>query len=64
MKWRGRKESSNVEDRRGQVVKGAAGLGGVGIILYLVLMLMGVDPSAIIDAFGDDDAGYVETEQY
>ena len=28
MKWRGRKESSNVEDRRGQVVKGAAGLGG------------------------------------
>jgi len=52
MKWRGRKESSNVEDRRGQVVKGAAGLGGVGIILYLVLMLMGVDPSAIIDIAG------------
>jgi DNA-directed RNA polymerase subunit alpha len=24
----------------------------------------GFDPSAVIDAFGDDDAGYVETEQY
>ena len=63
MKWRGRKESSNVEDRRGQVVKGAAGLGGVGIILYLVLMLMGVDPSAIIDIAGTSQTGSGTTGQ-
>ena len=63
MKWRGRKESSNVEDRRGQVVKGAAGLGGMGIILYLVLMLMGVDPSAIIDIAGTSQTGSGTTGQ-
>jgi predicted metalloprotease len=53
MKWRGRKESSNIEDRRGQVVKGAAGLGGLGIILYIALTLLGVDPGAFIDIAGD-----------
>ena len=53
MKWRGRKESSNIEDRRGQVVKGAAGLGGLGIILYIALTLLGVDPGVFIDIAGD-----------
>jgi len=52
MDWRGRQGSSNVEDRRGQVVKGAAGLGGFGIILYIVLTLLGVDPGSIIGGGG------------
>jgi len=40
MKWQGRRQSSNVEDRRGRVVKGAVG-GGVGIgILTAVIMLI------------------------
>jgi len=63
MKWRGRKESSNIDDRRGQVVKGAAGLGGLGIILYIALMLLGVDPSAIIDIAGTSQTGSGTTGQ-
>jgi len=52
MRWRGRKGSSNVEDRRGIPVKGAVG-GGVGmVVLVVVAMLLGVDPSAIITGSG------------
>ena len=43
MKWQGRRQSSNVEDRRGTSYKGAAiggGLGGVGIIITLVIVLL------------------------
>jgi predicted metalloprotease len=43
MKWQGRRQSSNVEDRRGTVVRGAAiggGLGGAGIIITLVILLL------------------------
>jgi hypothetical protein len=43
MIWQGRRQSSNVEDRRGTVVKGAAiggGLGGAGIIITLVVLLL------------------------
>jgi DNA-directed RNA polymerase subunit alpha len=36
----------------------------VGLGLALKDSPPGFDPSAVIDAFGDDDAGYVETEQY
>lgn len=52
MRWRGRRGSSNVEDRRGVPVKGAVG-GGVGmVVLVVVAMLMGVDPSAILSGGG------------
>ena len=43
MKWQGRKQSSNVEDRRGTVVRGAAiggGLGGAGIVITLIILLL------------------------
>jgi uncharacterized protein len=40
MKWQGRRESTNVEDRRGRVVKGAVGGGVGGGILILVIMLI------------------------
>jgi predicted metalloprotease len=40
MKWQGRRESTNVEDRRGRVVKGAVGGGVGGGILVLVIMLI------------------------
>lgn len=48
MRWRGRRESSNVEDRRGISAKGIAG-GGIGtIIVVVVLYLLGGDPTSII----------------
>ena len=43
MKWQGRRQSSNVEDRRGAPAKGAAiggGLGGAGIIVVIILLLL------------------------
>ncbi len=50
MRWRGRKGSSNVEDRRGMPVKGAVG-GGVGLVAMVVIaMLFGVDPSALLQS--------------
>lgn len=50
MKWKGRKSSSNVEDRRGRGVSGGiigGGIGGVGLIIYLIFTLLGGDPSVI-----------------
>lgn len=51
MKWRGRKKSSNVEDRRGKSIsgKGIAGLGGVGIIIMVAIALITGNPTMILE---------------
>jgi uncharacterized protein len=57
MRWRGRRGSSNVEDRRGMPARGAVG-GGVGLLGAIILALVfGVDPSEIIGG-GGGAAGY------
>jgi len=49
MRWQGREGSRNVEDRRGSKGKVAAGgLGIGGIIVAVVIMLLGGDPSALL----------------
>ncbi len=48
MRWQGGRESSHVEDRRGQRLKIGAGLGGVGIIVAVVVMLLGGDPGQVL----------------
>jgi len=57
MRWRGRRKSSNIEDRRGQrpgggmrLPIGGKGLGGgIGtIVIILVAMYFGVDPSMFL----------------
>jgi predicted metalloprotease len=51
MRWQGREESENVEDRRGRGVsgRGAAGLGCVGLLVVLVIsMLTGADPRQLL----------------
>ncbi|MGA8052070.1 MAG: neutral zinc metallopeptidase, partial [Burkholderiales bacterium] len=49
MRWEGERQSENVEDRRGMGGRGLA-LGGVGtIIVTLVALYLGVDPSALLD---------------
>lgn len=49
MRWRGRSESSNVEDRRGIRVGRGAGIGGVGaIIVALIAMYFGQDPTVVL----------------
>jgi len=48
MRWKGRRESSNVEDRRGMSRKGIIG-GGIGtIVIIIVVMLLGGDPTSLL----------------
>lgn len=48
MRWKGRAQSDNVEDRRGSGGKVMAG-GGIGVVIIAVIvMLMGGDPSQVI----------------
>lgn len=48
MRWKGRRQSSNVEDRRGISSKGIVG-GGIGtVVIALIYFLLGGDPTSII----------------
>lgn len=49
MRWKGRRGSSNIEDRRGPRGKVAAGGGVIFIILALVVGLMGGDPMPLLE---------------
>jgi uncharacterized protein len=53
MRWRGRRQSENIEDRRGlRVSRGALG-GGIGTIaIVLLAMYLGVDPSVLLQGTG------------
>jgi uncharacterized protein len=52
MRWRGERQSDNVEDRRGMSISRGAkvgGIGGLGLVAIVVIsMFMGVDPSKIL----------------
>ncbi|MFN8422464.1 MAG: neutral zinc metallopeptidase [Anaerolineae bacterium] len=49
MKWRDRRQSTNVEDRRAIGTGQAAGIGGVGLLIVLALsLLFKVDPREIL----------------
>jgi hypothetical protein len=50
MRMEGRRESTNVEDRRGKrTVAAAGGIGIGGLIIYLIISLMGGDASAVME---------------
>ena len=50
MKWKGRQGSDNVEDRRGMSTGKMAVGGGIGtIVIVLIVLLLGGDPSAVVD---------------
>ena len=49
MRWRERRRSSNVEDRRGIPTRGLAVGGGLGtVVLLLLAVVMGVDPRELV----------------
>ncbi|MGH7680937.1 MAG: KPN_02809 family neutral zinc metallopeptidase [Candidatus Eiseniibacteriota bacterium] len=49
MRWRGREQSENVEDRRGVSGRGLAlGGGGVGLAVAILYLLLGGDPSQLL----------------
>ena len=57
---RGR-ESSNVEDRRGMRLGGGRSIGIGTVILALVAMYFGIDPSVVLQ--GGSPTGYVEQQE-
>jgi len=62
MLWRGRRESENIEDRRGISGGGIAIGGGLGtVVLLVVAMLFGVDPRALLQQTGEDPASGTTT---
>lgn len=57
MQWKGRRQSQNVEDRRGRGgprrgIAMGGGLSGVGILVLLAYMLLGGDPGALLQGGG------------
>jgi uncharacterized protein len=72
MKWQGRRQSTNVEDRRGTPVKGATIGGGIGggILIIIVILVVtfcgGGDLSQILNsglAFQEADSSYQVTQE-
>jgi hypothetical protein len=60
MRWQGRRQSVNVEDRRrGRRLGGrSVGLGCGGLVVVLLLSyLLGADPVALLEVLGEMDAG-------
>jgi uncharacterized protein len=58
MRWTGRRQSGNVEDRRGLSTGGMVAGGGLGtVVLLLVAMFFGVDPSALLEQGGPGPEG-------
>ena len=64
MKWEGRRESGNVEDRRGMSGGRIAAGGGLGLVAMVVLaMLFGVDPRVVLEQAGDQQVAEDQTGQ-
>jgi uncharacterized protein len=67
MRWKGRRESSNVEDRRGMSPKGMVGGGIGGIVIVIIVLLLGGDPSSLIQNIQTTDqtttSNYNETSE-
>ncbi|MFZ1470685.1 MAG: neutral zinc metallopeptidase [Paracoccaceae bacterium] len=56
MEWKGRRQSSNIEDRRGRSAGRTASVGGAGaIIVVLIAMFLGVDPAQLLGPGGVGD---------
>jgi len=60
MRWEGRRQSDNIEDRRGMRPVAVAG-GGLGtLILILVVMFLGGDPRALLQQLPQQQGGAVQ----
>lgn len=61
MRWEGRRQSRNVEDRRGEGRRGGGGIvlgGGLGtLLLVVVVMLLGGDPKALLEMANQAPSG-------
>lgn len=63
MKLDGRRESTNVDDRRGKTYRTAGGIGVGGVIIGLLVLLLGGDPTDVIGMMGSGMGSYEEQTQ-
>lgn len=63
MKWEGRQESENVEDRRGLGKTGMAIGGAGGIIVIILALIFGFDPQPILRFLGQVPGGAVQDDR-
>lgn len=57
MRWKGRRQSSNIEDRRGKTPRGIVS-GGIGtIIIILAIYFLGGDPTELLDTVQVNNTG-------
>ncbi len=65
MRWQGRRQSSNVEDRRGMSSGRKVGIGGgIGtIVIVIIVMLLGGDPSQVLNLMQDSGQSSYGLEQ-
>src|SRR5262245_35504365 len=52
MKWEGREQSKNVEDRRGMGGRAGMVIGGGGLLILLIATLLGFDPRQVAQLIG------------
>lgn len=63
MRWRDRRESQNIEDRRG-LSGGKVAIGGLGTIIILVLaVLFGADPRQLLEQLPQDSGTATQTSR-
>ena len=65
MRWKGRRQSDAVEDRRGQGMGRPLAIGGIGTLVVIgIALFLGADPSQILNMLGQmQGAGPAATEQ-
>ncbi|MEK7779833.1 MAG: neutral zinc metallopeptidase [Pseudomonadota bacterium] len=65
MLWRGRRQSNNVEDRRGQFARGGTAIGGGGIIMALIaVFIFGQDPLVVLQGLQQQNESISRSEPY
>jgi hypothetical protein len=64
MRWRGERQSTNIEDRRGLSGRGVAVGGGLGTLLVLVIaLLFGADPRQLLEQVPSGQPSEVQTSR-
>ena len=64
MRWRGERQSTNIEDRRGLSGGKIAVGGGIGSIVILVLaLLFGIDPQQFLEQVPENPPSQVQTSR-
>lgn len=65
MLWRGRRQSNNVEDRRGQFVRSGTAIGSGGIIIALIaVFIFGQDPLVVLQSLQQQNGSISRSESY